>query len=491
VDIDLGDDDLIDAYLELEGLAEHELLTFVPSPALAKAMIDRHRWKVYRLPNRMGKTRHGAAEVAQQMIDEPGTRARAIGPTSRTTHRVQGRYLFHFLREHLAPGSYYIEGKGWNTDTIRLRNGSFCELKSVKDDPQTHAGDEFDVVWFDEVPLPAHWTENCNRVGSRRGRVLVTVTPVDRPTEFLQDDIEGPADSQARKDARSQEAECWAGARDYIQTTRWRTWVSEFTRASAPWKSEEEVEEQLEIFRSSPWSYDQRARGAWDGVTEGRVFRAFTDRNESAATPQGAALIGFSADHGEKAGRECVIFGAWQKGSAIEFGRRRDSYRVMILDEYVSADASGIDDDGREIVERLAALRWPAANLDLAVGDVNTAGKGYAGASVNEALEEAIAHELAVRAAAGRAPQKKTCPFRIVTPDKLQNDFGMRLINWMLRRVELTIHPRCVALLKSIKHWKGGGSGEDGELKHIADSLIYFIVKIVEDSADYQRLRFT
>jgi hypothetical protein len=102
------------------------------------------------------------------------------------------------------------------------------------------------------------------------------------------------------------------------------------------------------------------------------------------------------------------------------------------------------------------------------------------GRKVNELIQESIRVQMARRAA----------PFQIRTPMKRpgSRDWGLRCLNFAARRGTLHIHPRCTAVLKTMRHWKGGYTGEDGKLAHAADTMRYAITSSLGKSETYSRL---
>ena len=44
---------------------------------------------------------------------------------------------------------------------------------------------------------------------------------------------------------------------------------------------------------------------------------------------------------------------------------------------------------------------------------------------------------------------------------------------------------------RTLRHWKGGGTGEDGQLSHAADALRYGVLGILADRPFYAGLRFS
>ena len=77
-----------------------------------------------------------------------------------------------------------------------------------------------------------------------------------------------------------------------------------------------------------------------------------------------------------------------------------------------------------------------------------------------------------------RQLKRKHAPFRFVAATKDRN-WGHRVVNGAFRRRELFIHPRCEAVCRTLRHWKGGKTGEDGALSHAADALRYGVLSIL------------
>lgn len=359
-----------------------------------------------------------------------------------------GRYLAEFLDGHLEPSSYYRTGRGWNTNTIRLTNGSIIQLRSYEDRPDAHAGDSLDIVWLDEPPPRSIFTESQARVMDRDGEVWLTLTPVGRPVAWLRDMIER-------------------------EGSVWEEVVIPFSQEACPWYDEAQVAQWLEDLSSSPWEYEQRVNGSWEGVTLERLFTGLSEDNirEPGKLPPDLC-VGITIDHGATAGSQVALLVLWEQR-----GRR-----MWVIDEYVSEKASSPEEDAAAIRAMLRRHRIKPSEVDEAVGDTNVS-KGYAGYKLNDVLEQEFA----------RMESQRLPPFRILGPDKTPGsvDWGLRVVNHALRRGDLVVHPRCVNLSKTLRHWKGSKTGDDGTLCHAADALRYFAVAVLGKRTTYARLRFT
>ena len=421
---------------------------FVPSPTFAQMKDRRHRLICARAANRVGKSRHASWVAATEAIDLPAVlgrpaHIRIVGPNRRQTHDVIGRYLAEFLRGHLADGSYYVEGKGWNRSAILLSNGSTIQLRSMEDDPQTHAGSEHDLIVIDEVPKRAHFGENMARIGSIGGRMIVVMTPVDRPIGWFREIVEA-------------------------EGSPWKQIVAVFSAENCPWYSAKIIADHLETMRASGWQWAQRVEGAWEGVSDERELTGFTDESVTTEHPRGNVDLMLTFDHGTLAGKTVALL--WAIAGPTSW----------VMDEYIPDEALTPDETARGVDRMLSVHGFRLSEVGPSIGDVNVNGQGVA---INRELEKAFA-----RIARVSAP-----PFRIRAPYKGRGSvsYGVRLANYAFRRSEIKIHARCAKTIDACKHWQGRKTGEDGLLSDRIDALRYGAVKIHGSRKIYAQLRFT
>ena len=163
------------------------------------------------------------------------------------------------------------------------------------------------------------------------------------------------------------------------------------------------------------------------------------------------------------------------------------SRRLWIWDEYSNEVATSYPEDAEQTIRMMEqhGVPWKLRGVDYAVGDTNSAGKGYqVGYLVNDALMDAFASQ------AGRS----SSPFAIQQPDKTPGakDWAQRCINQACRRGHLTVHPRVRGLLDTLRNWQGKSTGnsDDAKLAHAADALCYLIIGTLGQTPMYSRLRF-
>ena len=403
---------------------------------------DRDRMIVVRAANRVGKTYQTAYKVAKYMVGHADARCRVIGPTKKQVNATSARYLAEFVAPYLSRRSYYVNGKGFNSDTVMLQNGAICQLRSCEDTPNSHAGDEFDIVWGDEPLTKAHFSENLARVVSRNGQFIATFTAVNRPVSWFRKLVE------------------------VDQPDRWKQYVVPFRAEHVPWYTPEMVEAHLAAMRSSMWTWQQRVEASWEGMSEGRLFACFTEENVVKRPPTEDVSIGIGIDHGTVAGHQVAVLVAY-RGTT-----------VWVVDEYVSEWSTSPDQDAGAILDMLRRNGLGPEDVNVAVGDTNYHG-GY---RANTLIEQGVEKRIGSRRS-----------FRIRNADKSPGsvDYGYRVLNYASDRNELKVVDSCISVLDTMRNWRGGTKfgTTDASLSHAADAIRYVCVGILEDMPQYRRLR--
>lgn len=418
-------------------LTDNRLMLFCPSPALRPFMRDRAKRILVRAANRTGKTRHAAARLAQEMLDKPNGRFRAVGVTYQQSVSVVGRYLAEFLPpSELAPGCRYSLENGWTHQLIRLRNGATCEMRSQDQKAVAHAGSDLDGVWIDEPPPSDIFMESVTRVMARDGWVWVTMTPIGRPVQWFRDIVEA-------------------------EDSEWVQYEVVMSPMNCPWYSADQVESWIEEARAFPDSFEQKIKGAWEGITSARTFTGWTSqqllRGDLDEVLGGRPYtLGIGIDHGEGVGKQVAIFAVWT------------SEEVYVIDEIVNTEPTAPEQDARAILHRLGEWGWRLDEVRCIRGDVNSGGKLSGGRKVNELLTQELNLQAGFRRTA----------VEVTVPDKGRGsvEYGERLINNALLRGTLFIHDRCAKLVHSMRHYAG-----EEDLKHPVDALRYIVAPILAD----------
>lgn len=104
--------------------------------------------------------------------------------------RVQQRKIKEFLPQHETMYSKYDEVRGFVHNQIVLKNGAKIFFKTYDQDVDSYQGDDLDLIWWDEEPPYAHYTEGKIRLIDRGGRMFFTMTPVNGVTNLVNELLE-------------------------------------------------------------------------------------------------------------------------------------------------------------------------------------------------------------------------------------------------------------------------------------------------------------
>lgn len=411
---------------------------------------DTSREKLLRAGNQWGKTRAGAREMLWIMTGEhpwrevkkPPVRGRIVTYSWAQSVEVQRR-INEILPSWMVEGYDFNDQRGFVGAKIKLKKefgGSMVEVMTAGQDSIAHGAAALDFVWIDEPPPRNLYSELLARLLVKKGTLFITMTPVGRPVDWLIDEIEAGRLSDHRFD---------------------------LSPDNCPHLEQSQIDGIENMYLSS--ERPQRMHGHWHGESDDRFFEGFSQRAICDELPRGEVKIALGIDHGEGIGKEAAILMLYTEG---------DYPRIWIIDEYNNKKRTDPDEDAAGILEMLARHDIRPQEVDLAVGDINSLGKGGGGIKVNDALAEAIR----------RQSKTKHPPIVIRSARKGRGSvmYGSRLINYAFRRADLTIHPRCKNLIHSFQHFKG--SEED--LKHNLDAARYAISSILMDRKGYFRLRF-
>ena len=346
------------------------------------------------------------------------------------------------IPKHLVVNYDYNDTRGFLNQTMKLRCGpgandvSVLEIKTAGQDTLGLASATLDFVWIDEPPPQEIWSELVARLLVKKGELWITMTPIGRPVGWLKEMCE----------------------KERIHYSRFILSVDE-----CPHLSQEQIDETVKAYLEA--EAPQRRFGLWEGVTPDRYISAFDPmKNLSGTLPKGEVRVGVSFDHGEGPGKEVAILYAWIPDPWFPRG--------WVIDEYVSPKPTGPEEDAIGVVDMLERNDVDLPWVNRWTGDVNTMGKSQAGIMVNTALGYHIAQEY------GR---RKGLPANVLPPIEIDSahkgpgsvSVGCRVLNYGFARCDLWINPRCKRVIRSLQHWRGGTTGEDGQLKDGIDVLRY------------------
>lgn len=408
---------------------------------------DTSREKLLRAGNQWGKTRAGARETLWIMtgqhpwreVKKPPVRGRVVTYSWAQSVEVQRR-INEILPSFLVDGYDFNDQRGFIGAKLKLKNGSLLEIMTASQDTIAHGAAALDFVWVDEPPPRDLYSELLARLLVKKGTLFLTMTPVGRPVDWLIDEIEEGRLSDHRFNLSVE---------------------------NCPHLGQEQIE--AIAHKYLPHERPQRMHGHWHGESPDRFFEAFSGLAISEELPRGEVRIAIGIDHGEGVGKEAAILMYYIDG---------DFPKIWVIDEYINKKRTDPDEDAFGILKMLRKHDINPQEVDLAVGDINSVGKGGGGIKVNDALSEAIR----------RQTKSKVVPIVIRSARKGRGSvmYGSRLINYAFRRGDLIINPRCKTLIHSLQHFKGS----EEELKHPIDAARYAISSILSNQKGYFRLRF-
>lgn len=375
-------------------------------------------------------------------VKKPPVRGRIVTYSWAQSVEVQRR-INEILPKFMVEGYDFNDQRGFVGAKIKLKKeygGSMVEVMTAGQDSIAHGAAALDFVWIDEPPPRNLFSELLARLLVKKGTLYITMTPIGRPVDWLLEEIEEGRLSDHRFD---------------------------LTPDNCPHLGQDQIDS-IE-HKYLPHERPQRMHGHWHGESPDRFFEAFSQQAVTDELPRGEVSIAIGIDHGEGVGKEAAILMLY---TGDEFPK------IWIIDEYRNTKRTDPDEDAAGILEMLRRHDIHPGEVDLAVGDINTAGKGGGGIKVNDALSDAIRRQTKTRHA----------PFVIRSARKGRGSvmYGSRLINYAFRRGDLTIHPRCKTLLHSFQHFKGN----EEDLKHPLDAARYAISSILGNKKGYSRFRF-
>lgn len=170
-------------------------------PAQLAFLRETHRRKLLRAGNQgQGKTTVGAAEALyfalgnhpfQRGLPEPPVYQFAICANEKQARTVQRKVWDLVPKSEVLHGCYFDPRKGafvGRYPRLLFRNGSWIEFVSGGGDTAKLASETLHRVWFDEPPeSPRVWEEAQKRVLRTNGWLAITMTPVNRPVEWLRE----------------------------------------------------------------------------------------------------------------------------------------------------------------------------------------------------------------------------------------------------------------------------------------------------------------
>lgn len=148
--------------------------------------------------NRAGKTEWAAKRVIQTLVNKPDARVWCLHTTNSSSIQMQQNVLWKYMppelknaRKTKITNISYSQKNGFSDNTFILPNRSQCFFMNYAQDKKVIEGGEVDLIWCDEL-VPLDWVETLRyRVITRRGKLIITFTPVLGYSQVVKDYVAG------------------------------------------------------------------------------------------------------------------------------------------------------------------------------------------------------------------------------------------------------------------------------------------------------------
>ena len=136
--------------------------------------------------NRAGKTLWAARRVVDTLLAKENCNVLCCHTSNATSVTVQQPAIYHYLpialRQTKKGKIHYLNysrKNGFTDGSFILPNGSRCDFLNYTQSENTIEGREADLIWCDEL-VPQSWVDTLRyRLVTRRGKLLVTQTPLE------------------------------------------------------------------------------------------------------------------------------------------------------------------------------------------------------------------------------------------------------------------------------------------------------------------------
>lgn len=447
-------------------------------------------------PNQGGKTYTGAVEMTYRLRGDHPWR-----PSANLDRPIHGwlvcmatkqslaaqRVLNKVIPKHLLhPKTDFNDSRGFLNQQVKVKHKSggysLLEIKTIGEGAKDAEGSglssaTLDAIWPDEPFPEGIYNELQARLTVRKGSLFCTMTCVGAPMGWFKKLVEQgmPIDHYDTFAMEYYDSDKWSYNRFGLHEDSVRHMSAAQMRGIAGMYLEAEKR--------------QRVGGYWEGVTPDRYISYDPELNRGSLDTicpnyhDRQWYVGLGFDHGEKPGSQIAVLIMW---SVIP-----GDIKVYVIDACTNEQATTPAQDAVDIMNMLETHSIDLLrNIDLMVGDVNTAGKSFAGASMNEVLGQALLKEYWNRCGIVINPARNH-GVHIDTAMKGEGSvsWGCRVLNTGFLTRDMAVHSRATAVDRSLQRWKGGKTGDDAQWKHAIDAFRYIAVAAVGDTVPYQRLR--
>lgn len=357
----------------------------------------------------------------------------------------------------LDPAMAYTDEGGYRHKGVRrikLANGSLIDFRSGNHQQTALAGVKCDWLHINEPPKRGHFTEALRALAVSGGPCWMDFTPVGRPLDWLRLIIDG-------------DAETGTPASQNWETIRARLSVEDCGTVDGSYQRSQRLID-MQVQDMDPLEVPQRRDGEWEGSAVDRRLNAYHPgllfSDEDSIPGFNALRIGMDYGEGEQ---NKVAYLEGIVGTAAPYG-------IWLLKEFTFERGSLPMEDARVILEGLGQLGLTWWDIDLFIGDINSAGALGEGTSINDQMASAFGVLLGLQ-----YPVDNVEPAR---KGRGSVKAGLRAMNWAMREGRWRVHESCRLFDKSARNYNGGR-----DFKDALDAARY----PVQDELEATRLSFT
>jgi hypothetical protein len=170
--------------------------------------------------NRSGKSTYGAKRAVQLLMHKAGSIVWCFSTSFETSVRDQQRAIWQHLpamwrgaKRGKLTNMTYTAKRGFTDKALVAPNGSECRFMNYLQDADIIEGGQVDLWWADEL-IPADWVVTLrSRTVDRRGRGLITQTPIRGYTPTIAEYVNGATVLRWADCAELPDRVCWPGGK--------------------------------------------------------------------------------------------------------------------------------------------------------------------------------------------------------------------------------------------------------------------------------------
>jgi phage terminase large subunit-like protein len=148
--------------------------------------------------NRAGKTEYAAKRAIFTLCNKPNAIVWCIHTTSMSSVQMQQNVIWKYIpseyktmKKGRVTNIQYSVKNGFSNNSFVFPNGSQCIFMNYSQDKVVIEGGEPDFIWCDEL-VPLDWIQTLRyRILTRRGRLLVTFTPINGFSQVVKEYVSG------------------------------------------------------------------------------------------------------------------------------------------------------------------------------------------------------------------------------------------------------------------------------------------------------------